>query len=255
MVWCPLCSKSLMDPEILVDKKPGIKLDISSNDEKGTINISSLYGSYHYKTDFNIIHNTEYKFNCSSCNQNITSSIKCDECSATMIPLNIEGIGNVRFCSRAGCKNHNIEVDDVKDLEYFALKKELLKSGTFLRTFCPHCTRSNAEGNVIKFKITNKDDKKGDLMLSPYLNVFTNKSTIDLPEGEVVKDIACPNCDTSLIVKDKNCEECYSQVVKLHVAAVSKLIDFYFCSKKGCQWHGLSGEDIEYVLLEDSDAW
>ena len=54
-------------------------------------------------------------------------------------------------------------------------------------------------------------------MLSPYLNVFTNKSTIDIPEGEALKDISCPNCETSLIVKDINCEECYSQVVKLNV--------------------------------------
>ncbi|MCG3222498.1 MAG: hypothetical protein H7641_14045, partial [Candidatus Heimdallarchaeota archaeon] len=143
-----------MDPEILVDKKPSIKLGISSTEEKANIHISSLYGSYHYKTDFNIIHNTEYKFNCPFCNQNITSSIKCDECSALMIPLNIEGIGNVRFCSRAGCKNHNIEVDDGKDLEYFKIKKELLKNGTFLRTYCPHCHRSNAEGSYIKFKVT-----------------------------------------------------------------------------------------------------
>ena len=254
-VWCPNCSKSLMDNEKLVDGKPSVKLNISDGKKTGTIHISSYYGSYNFDSVYETETDKEYTFSCPHCGDPITSPIKCEDCKAKMVPLNIEGIGMVKICSRSGCKHHTIEVEDLEYLDYFKVKKEMLESGTYMRTFCPHCFKSNVEGNVVKFKITNQKGESGDLFLSPYLNLFTNKSTIDIPEGEVLKDIACPFCETSLIIKGANCQECASQIVGLNVAAVSKLIEFRFCAKKGCQWHGLSTDDMESVLLEDSDAW
>lgn len=254
-VWCPLCSKSLMDKEKLIDGKPSIKLGISDKDKTSIIFLSSYYGSYNYDSDFETVNDQVYNFSCPICEKHITSDIKCEDCSAMMIPLNIEGVGIVKFCSRSGCKHHTIEIEDLDYLDYFKVKKEMIESGTYLRTFCPHCHKSNAVGNIIKFLITNRKGETGDLMLSPYLNLFTNKSTIDIPDGEVAQDIKCPNCEKSLIVKGRNCEECASQIVRMNVAAVSKLIEFYFCAKKGCHWHGLSSDDMESVLLEDSDAW
>jgi predicted RNA-binding Zn-ribbon protein involved in translation (DUF1610 family) len=244
-----------MNKEKLVDGKPSVELKISENGNKGKIWLSSYYGSYNIDSDIEIKPDHVYKFSCPHCDKQITSDIKCEDCSSKMVPLNIEGIGIVKICSKQGCKHHTIEVEDLEYLDYFKVKKEMLKSGTYLRTFCPHCFKSNAEGNVVKFIIINQNDETGDLMLSPYLNLFTNKSTIEIPEGEVAKDIKCPNCEHSLIVADKNCELCGSQVVHLDVAAHTKLVDFYFCSKKGCYWHGLDADDMESVLLEDSNAW
>ncbi|NHK31446.1 MAG: hypothetical protein FK730_08850 [Asgard group archaeon] len=254
-VWCPICSKSLMNKEKLVDGKPSVELEISDNGNKGTIWLSSYYGSYNVDSDIEIVQDQEYKFSCPHCKNQITSDIKCEDCSSKMVPLNIEGVGIVKICSKSGCKHHTIEVEDLEYLDYFKVKKEMLESGTYLRTFCPHCHKSNAEGNIVKFIVTNEDGETGDLMLSPYLNLFTHKSTIDIPEGSVAKDIKCPNCERSLIEKDKKCEICGSQVVNLDVAAVTKLVDFYFCSKKGCHWHSLSADDMESVLLEDSTGW
>jgi RNase P subunit RPR2 len=133
--------------------------------------------------------------------------------------------------------------------------KEIIESGTFLRVYCPHCDESLIEENSVKFKITHDDNKEGFLMLSPYLNVFTNESNIYIPEGEVVKKIDCPHCNSSLIIKGKKCELCGSKIVGVSIAALSKYIEFYFCAKKGCRWHGLSDEDIDDIMLEDSEEW
>jgi hypothetical protein len=43
--------------------------------------------------------------------------------------------------------------------------------------------------------------------------------------------------------------------VQINVSAMSRMIDFYFCSRKGCKWHGLSNEDLNFIKLEDSAEW
>ncbi|NHJ39797.1 MAG: hypothetical protein FK731_07165 [Asgard group archaeon] len=273
-VNCPHCNKSLMDTKELVDDIPSIKLNISSKDDKGIIRLSSFYGSYNYSTDIEIMKGTKYKFNCPHCEKEIISKIKCSECSAKLIPLNISEGGIVRFCSRAGCKNHNVEFNDLSLIhDYFQnnignsnvveihteaekeTEKELIKSGTFLRIYCPHCESGLIEKGSVVFKIKNENNEVGYLMLSPYLNVFHNKSTVYIPEGAIVEDIQCPFCNKSLIAKDIVCEECGSPAVDVEVAAIRRMIDFYFCSKKGCHWHNLNQKDMNFVLIQDSEYW
>lgn len=271
-VECPNCQKSLMDKKKLVDEMPSIKLIVSINNTKGTIRLSSFYGSYNYLSDIDITHDKEYTFSCPKCKTKIESDIKCNECSATLVPLNIIGGGVVKFCSRAGCKRHQVGFEDLTNIHsYFHEKldeniivasyteeeaeeqKVLIRSGTFLRIYCPHCKNSTIEKGSAIFRIINENNETGYLMLSPYLNLFTNESTIFIPEAAVVKDIQCPNCKTSLLSKDKTCEDCESQAVEISVAALTKLIDFYFCSKKGCHWHSLDENDLKLVMLEDND--
>ena len=282
-VNCPHCGKSLSDPKVLVDNIPGVKLNISFGENKGTIHLSAIYGSYNYTTNLKIPLGTEVNFSCPHCKEEITSDMKCHECSAHMVPLMIEKGGVVRICSRAGCKKHNVEFEDLQhalthfyiDFDYGdkTLKPkevekskeittisseeddvEIIPSGSYLRTYCPNCDESLIKDHNVVLKVVAKNGE-GFLTLSPYLNVFTNKSTIDIPEGEVVKDIICPYCNNSLLHKSEKCELCQSKIVAIQVAAVSKLIDFYFCSKKGCRWHGLSDEDIRDIILEDSREW
>ena len=132
-------------------------------------------------------------------------------------------------------------------------KKEIIESGTYLSSFCPHCKKSLIEDDLIKLKV--KTDESGYLMLSPYLNVFTSKSTIFLKEKTAVEDLCCPHCNKSLKVEDKDCDDCGSPVAKILVTAQTKLVDFYLCSKKGCRWHGLNDEDLYEIRLEDSMEW
>ena len=281
-VNCPHCGVSLMDPNTLVDNIPGIKLDIAFDDNKGTIHLSSIYGSYNYTSNLKIPPGQVVAFSCPSCKETLESDLECAECNAKMVPLAIEEGGLVKICSRAGCKKHSVEFENLQHaLEYFyqsfdygetSLKpkksveetpivgltekeeKEIIKSGAFLRTYCPHCEESLLEDNQVRFKVVAKEGT-GVLNLSPYLNVFNHESTIHIPEGEVAIDIKCPECDSSLLITNQKCELCDSNIVGIYVAAISKLIDFYFCSKKGCQWHGLSKEDINDIVLEDSREW
>ena len=274
-VDCPLCGKSLMDSEVHVDDIPSIKLNISENGERGTINLSSFYGSYNYECDIDIHDELIYQFYCPHCIENLNSEEEnCDVCSSQAVTLKIREGGEVRFCPRAGCKNHNVEFVDLSNVlnylkkniekpeiieinsaEEKALQKELIRSGTFLRIYCPHCKKSLVEKNSVMFKIVNQKNEKGYLTLSPYLNVFAEKSTIFVPNGAVASDILCPFCEKSLVDPEDLCQECKSPTVNVNVAAVRKMIDFHFCSMKGCHWHSLSQEDLHHVLMEDSLSW
>ncbi|MBD3189951.1 MAG: class I tRNA ligase family protein [Candidatus Heimdallarchaeota archaeon] len=263
-----------MDKNHVVDGIPSIKLTLKRENESGTINLSSFYGSYNYDTDLEIVPDTEYEFYCPHCETKITSDRECDECSGKMIPLDIEDGGIVRFCSRSGCKNHNVEFENLEKIhDYFdyhineeaivhvhterekKTEKELIKSGTFLRIYCPHCEQSLIEKNSVFFRIINDNGEQGFLMLSPYLNVFEHKSTVYIPDGATAKEILCPYCKSNLISDEVKCENCGAPAVNVDVAAVRRLIDFYFCSKKGCHWHNLGKDDLNHVMLEDSDAW
>ncbi len=276
-VNCPLCNKSLLDPNCLVDNIPGVKLEIATTDGNGIIHLSSLYGSYNYTANIKIPQGTTVDFSCPNCHQEIKTNDKCDECDAPLIPLKIEDNGIVKICSRAGCKKHSVEFDDIKHAlhhfyQNFKYSKpleptlaeespteheddvELIPSGSYLRSYCPHCEESIIENHEVKLKVISKSGV-GILVLSPYLNVFTTKSTIDIQEGEVLQDVKCPHCDTSLVHTEDKCELCGSKIIAMEVAAVSKIIEFFICSKKGCHWHGMDDSDITDIILEDSREW
>jgi len=276
---CPVCGKSLMDDEHLVDNEPSILLNVEIAGKKGSIHLSSIYGSYNYLTDIEMPKGEIAKFTCTHCNAHITSDSECLSCGADMVPFYLDMGGKVTICSRSGCKNHIVAFEDLaialkKMYQEYGLagkddfkpdhkikqvekpkdeKKEILESGTFLNSYCPHCSKSLIEDNMLKLKVHNGEE--GFLMLSPYMNVFTSKSTIFLEEDKALKDVKCWHCDTSLIPADKNCEKCGSDVVRIEVGARTKLIEFYICTKKGCRWHGLSGDDYFDIRLQDSMEW
>jgi len=280
---CPLCSASLMDKEHHVDNEPGIKLKIKIGKKEGHIWLSSIYESYNYDSDFEIPPNQIADFTCPQCGRQIISEDKCLACHAPMIPFHLKDGGKVTICSRAGCKKHSVAFEDLSTaLNYFYDRytythapdiriepreeiirvktqaeedKEIIKTGSFLSSYCPHCRKSLIEDRMIKLKIESESGETGYLYLSPYLNVFTHKSTVKLPEKHPIKNIRCFHCDEQLFVHDKHCPVCNSEIAKIQVAAMTKMIDFYICSKKGCTWHGLSDEDIQSIILEDSKDW
>ena len=276
---CPVCGKSLMDEKHLVDNGSSILLNIEIKGKKGEIRLSSVYGSYNYLTDIEMPEGEVAKFSCTHCNAHITSDSECMSCGANMVPFYLDMGGKVTICSRSGCKNHVVEFEDLAialkkmyqeyglagkddfkpDHEITQVEKpvdeiqEIIESGAFMNSYCPHCNKSLIENNMLKLKIHNGG--KGFLLLSPYLNVFTSKSTIFLEEDKTVKDVRCWHCDKSLIQEHKTCGKCGSDVVMIEVGARTKLINFYICTKKGCRWHGLSGDDYYDIRLEDSLEW
>lgn len=280
-VKCPVCNKSLMDKQKLVDNEPSIKLNIEIGDKKGTINLSSIYGSYNYVTPLDLPDGEIAHFKCPHCEAKLNDEIKCLSCDAPMTSFYMDMGGKVSICSRNGCKNHKVEFEDLsvalnklyqeyglagnhrekfkKNKSAEAVKKgtdpqkEIIESGSFLQAYCPHCKKTLIEDGQLKLKI--KNDETGYIMLSPYLNVFTTKSTIHLPEDKTVEDLQCFHCEKSLIKEEKKCEKCGSATAKIAVSARTKLLDFYICTKKGCKWHGLSEEDLYDIRLEDSLEW
>lgn len=281
-VKCPLCGEMLMDEDVLVDNESSIKLNLEMEGTHGTIHLSSIYGSYNYLCNLELPTGGVARFFCPHCRQQITSQLECLTCGAHMVPFHLEMGGKVAICSRAGCKNHAVEFTDLSDAlkrlyqEYgFRGKnypkpetrpvvseekkvdefKEIIESGTFLHSFCPHCFKSLIEEDMIKLEITNAKNEEGVVMLSPYLNIFTSKSTVFLREKETLKDLKCPHCHKSLKVKDKYCDWCQSPVARINITARTKFIDFYICTKKGCRWHGLSDGDLYDIKIEDSLEW
>jgi len=283
-VKCPECGKSLMDNEHKVDNEASIKLLIKTSQKSGVINLSSIYGSYNYVCDIELKDGEVAEFSCPSCKTEITSEEQCIVCRAPMSRLVLDIGGKVNFCSRKGCKNHNIGFEDLSNAltklyqefghkgaqtseETVHLKetkkaktqeeehKEIIETGAFLQSYCPHCKKSLIEGDMLKLKIDKKEGESGYIMLSPYLNVFSSKSTIFLPEDQTVGDIKCYHCDKSLMVSDGKCEKCGTQIAKILVGARTKMIDFFICAKKGCTWHGLNKKDLDDIRLEDSMEW
>jgi len=276
-----------MDNEHLVDNEESIKLNVEMGDQNGTILLSSIYGSYNYSCDIDLREGEIAKFKCSHCNTHITSDTECLTCGADMVPFYLTMGGKVTICSRSGCKNHTVEFTNLSDAlkrlyqeygfrgrEYPQLteeevkhrekmkkvekrdeNKEIIESGTYLQTYCPHCKKSMIEEDMIKLKIINDKDEEGFVMLSPYMNVFTSKSTVFLPEAEQAKELKCPHCNHSLVEKEKHCDWCESPIARINVTARTKFIDFYLCTKKGCRWHGLSNDDLYDIKMEDSLEW
>lgn len=282
-VKCPVCGVSLMDEKHQVDNEPSISLHIEMGGKKGTIKLSSIYGSYNYSCDIDLPMDEVAHFYCPHCEKEIISNTECLACGANMVPFYLDMGGKVAICSRVGCKNHTVEFENLSD----ALKKlyqkygfrgraypikpseeipgkqekkkdeisEIIQSGTFLQTYCPHCHKSLIEDEMIKLKIINEKNEEGYVMLSPYLNVFTSKSTIFLSEDTIARDLICPHCNTSLKVPGSKCELCQSPIAKINISARTKFIDFLICTKKGCRWHGLSDKDLYDIRIEDSLEW
>lgn len=283
-VSCPVCNTSFMDNDYKIDNEPSIKLMIEIPGKKSYIRLSSVYGSFNYAAEMNIEPGRIVVFSCPHCKGKITSQELCYVCRAPMSSVFLEIGGKINFCTRNGCKNHNISFEDLSDAlaklhQEYGLKthfhldeivnvkvmrkiktqeekrKEIIESGSFLQTYCPHCKKSLIEKDMLKLKVIKKKNETGYIFLSPYLNVFTSKSTIFLKEDQKVEDIRCFYCNKSLMMANVKCGRCSASVAKIHISARTKMINFFICAKKGCTWHGLSKEDLDDIRLEDSLEW
>lgn len=133
------------------------------------------------------------------------------------------------------------------------LDVKYLKFKTYLNTYCPYCHQSfnvekkNDKNIVFKARFKGQDM---DLSLSPYLDVFESSSTLEVMDGEVLDDLLCPYCGKSLVNKEIKCAECNTAVGEVIISAASKLIPFFICLKKGCEWHGLTKADERKIKLK-----
>lgn len=114
-VKCPHCGHDFMDETHMVNNRPGVKLNIATSDgNKGTIWLSSIYGDYNYSCNIHIPAGEVVEFFCPYCNANLRRrNITCESCSAPIVSLLVDVGGRVNICSRNGCKNHYIIFEDL----------------------------------------------------------------------------------------------------------------------------------------------
>jgi len=128
--------------------------------------------------------------------------------------------------------------------------RELLRTGTYLHTSCPHCNQDLLKDEWIHLTIITKGGEGGELKLSPRFNIFDKISSIELKEGASLDDLLCPACEHSLIVPDLRCELCGSKIARVRISTVRLKLDLYVCTKIGCYWHGIPQRDQQAIELD-----
>jgi NADH-quinone oxidoreductase subunit E len=109
-VSCPRCNHSLMDGSFPVDGRPSIRCSVSFNGQHGWLRLSSLYGSLNIAAEQDIPSGTVVSFFCPYCHAQLVGGSVCPDCEAPMVPLMIRGGGVMQFCSRRGCRNHELDL-------------------------------------------------------------------------------------------------------------------------------------------------
>lgn len=100
------------------------------------------------------------------------------------------------------------------------------------------------------FEVEREDLESGKLQLSPLLNDFACTSTIELTDGQAVKDLRCSSCRRSLGEADVRCELCNSRAARFLVEVDGEHVDFFICMRKGCHWHDISQAARSRMILE-----
>ncbi len=112
-VNCSHCNHSLMDPTLLIDGLPSIRVTISFDNQHCRFNRSCLYGSFNIISQIDIPTDTVLYFFCPHCYAELVSASNCPECGAPMVPMVVRNGGMMQVCSRRGCKSHRLDLEGV----------------------------------------------------------------------------------------------------------------------------------------------
>ena len=112
-VKCPHCRKSLMDEETLLHDHASIKLNIVTPDERGVVNLCSLYECFDHTSSIELKKDTIVDIYCPKCNKELLVKEECQLCGAPMVNFVLKVGGRVAICSRVGCSNHYIAFQDI----------------------------------------------------------------------------------------------------------------------------------------------
>jgi len=110
-VCCPRCNHNLMDKISTIDGHPSIKVNVSLDNQQGCLRMSSLYGSYNITCEIDLPAEQVVNFFCPHCQENLIGSSKCPMCEAPMVLMHVHNAGIVQICSRQGCKNHMLDLE------------------------------------------------------------------------------------------------------------------------------------------------
>jgi len=133
--------------------------------------------------------------------------------------------------------------------------RTVIKSGSYLHGYCPHCHESLTQDDSIRLETTSAEGVDGWIEMSPYLNVFEHRSNISLVEGQEMSDLRCPHCHHTLRLEGRHCGRGEAHVACILVGISTMKVPLYFCSRIGCHWHEIDPDDIHKIILDDSAEW
>ncbi len=110
VVSCPRCNRSLSDPDYFLDGVASIRVTASFGRKHGWLRLSSFYGSYTIRSEYEIPMDAVVDFFCPHCHTDLKSPVDCPDCDAPMVTMMVRQGGVVRTCSRRGCKGHMLDL-------------------------------------------------------------------------------------------------------------------------------------------------
>jgi hypothetical protein len=102
-----------MDNEKLLKGAPSIKINIVTPEERGILNICSIYECFDHETNVKVTKDTIVDTYCPHCNKELLVNEECKICDAPMISFILQTGGTVNICSRNGCSNHYIAFQSI----------------------------------------------------------------------------------------------------------------------------------------------
>jgi hypothetical protein len=126
---CPNCNSSLMEPGVQVDALDSILFLAKVGNSRGNLYLSQIYGSYNkiFKQVEDIT-GSIVECSCPRCSTPFPVVGTC-ECKAPIIALDLKDGGNIKVCTRNGCKKHSLEFENSDDA--FSLFQSQDKAGLF----------------------------------------------------------------------------------------------------------------------------
>ena len=109
-VHCPHCNRSLMDPGVVLDSQPTIRLSALTDGHLGRLRLSSIFGSNLISAEWEIPQRSVVRVFCPHCNEEMLDGTPCPLCDAPLVSLLVGGGGTVQFCSRRGCGWHQLDL-------------------------------------------------------------------------------------------------------------------------------------------------
>jgi len=114
LVNCLKCRKSLMNPDVQIDRLNAIHLFVKIGDKTGNLFLSQIYGSYNKRFDgIDDIEDAVVECSCPHCHNPLPFFERCSTCQAPVIGLGLQVGGIIKVCSRNGCKQHALEFEEI----------------------------------------------------------------------------------------------------------------------------------------------
>ncbi|MFH1052694.1 MAG: NAD(P)H-dependent oxidoreductase subunit E [bacterium] len=110
-VSCKACNHDLMDPEVLIDGQPSIRLTASFKRRHGSLWLSPIYGSHNIKSEHKIPEDYIVNIFCPHCHVELTHGLNCPDCGETMVPMKVKDGGIIQICPKKGCPGHLLDLE------------------------------------------------------------------------------------------------------------------------------------------------